>query len=99
MFIIPIQPMKLMELTESAPAAIQSSVNRPFQDMLNQAMQTVEETKIQAVEDGQKLAFGDIDNLAQLQINSMKAESMLQTTVQVTTRLVNAYKEIMQMQV
>ena len=45
------------------------------------------------------LVNGDADDLAQIQINSMKTSTLLQTTVQLTSRMVNTYKEIMQMQV
>ena len=49
--------------------------------------------------DGAGLSLGNADDLAQIQINMLKAETMLQTTVQITSRAVNAYKEIMQIQV
>ena len=49
--------------------------------------------------DNAQLSLGNADDLAQIQINTLKAETMLQTTVQITSRVVNAYKEIMSIQV
>lgn len=71
----------------------------PFSDVLKSAISGYEQAKVVSEADAEALAIGDVDNLAQVQINSMKTDSMLQTTVQLTTRMVNAYKEIMQMQI
>ncbi len=70
-----------------------------FKDILTDAIEQTELLQQQADADSLALSLGDVDNLATVQINSLKAQSMLQTTVQLTTRTVNAYKEIMQMQV
>lgn len=70
-----------------------------FSSVLQQALDTVEDTKQNADKDSMQLALGNVSDLAQLQINSLKATAMVQTTTQLTTRVVNAYKEIMQMQI
>ena len=62
-------------------------------------MKDLETLQAQSAEDSRKLALGEIDNIAQVQINALKTSTMLQTTVQLTSRAVGAYKEIMQMQV
>ena len=96
-FIAPITPMKFdldKDITEKgAPQEI------PFYNVLQQAVSETQRLTEITQQDSADLAFGDVDNLAQIQINSLKAKTMLQTTVQITTRAVNAYKEIMQMQV
>ena len=98
-FIVPIQPMKRMEFQQAAVEEAQPKGAQSFADALRAAVDTLEESQQAARADGVRLAMGDVDDLAQLQINTMKADSMLQTAVQRTTRAVNAYKEIMQMQI
>ncbi|MCI8600847.1 MAG: flagellar hook-basal body complex protein FliE [Oscillospiraceae bacterium] len=100
MYIVPIQAMTGLEKLQEA-----REVNAPepsggsFKDILSQAYADYQQAKAVADQDGYLLAFGEADNLAQIQINAMKAETMLQTTVQLTSRMVSAYKEIMQMQI
>ena len=96
-FITPIQPMQL-EGNKTTPLE-NSSGSMPFQNILSQAIDQTQELSAISEQDNINLISGDVDNLAQIQINSLKAKTMLQTTVQLTTRVVNAYKEIMQMQI
>ncbi|MCI2047872.1 MAG: flagellar hook-basal body complex protein FliE [Faecalibacterium sp.] len=99
-FIVPIQAMKPMEFsnTDSTQKAAASGAGS-FGNMLTQAMQEYQTLSQTSAQDSTNLALGNVDDLASVQINTMKAESMLQTTVQLTSRAVNAYKEIMQMSV
>ncbi len=71
----------------------------PFADVLQNAVQTLQEQQQKSDEDAYNLAIGNTDNLAGLMIQSAKLETALTMTVQLTSRAVNAYKEIMQMQV
>lgn len=98
MFINSITPMQFGE-NEQTQNITTNTAQIPFASMLSDAF--TEMNRLQEITeiDSQNLMLGNVDNLAQVQINSMKAESMIQTTVQLTTRVVNAYKEIMQMQV
>ncbi len=98
--ITPIQPMEKMDFSQPAEQlASTSQQTGGFSQILQNAVNDLEALQQQTAEDTLNIALGDIDNLAQVQINSMKASTMLQTTVQLTSRAVNAYKEIMQMQV
>ena len=67
--------------------------------MLSDAIKDYETSQKTADDDTNELALGNSDNLAQIQIDSLKSQTALQTTVQLTSRMVTAYKEIMQMQV
>lgn len=99
-FIVPIQPMESIKTSDfSKSTSTQLTTDLPFHDILTQALDGLESATTASTQDGYNLALGDVDDLAQLQINSLKAQNMLQTTVQLTTRAVNAYKEIMQMQI
>lgn len=100
MFIVPIQPMRGLESLQEARETHSEAVsNGSFKEIFSNALADYREVQQTAEGDSYQLALGNVDNLAQIQINSMKAESMLQTAVQLTTRMVNAYKEIMQMQI
>ncbi len=76
-----------------------NSTKTSFSDVLEQSINAIESAEQNANEDSMQLAVGNVSDLAQLQINSLKATAMVQTTSQLTTRVVNAYKEIMQMQI
>ena len=99
-FFTPIQPIQLMDFSkgsENNTKEVNSSGS--FQNFLENAIEEVNQTTQAASDDGYSLAIGDTDDLAQLQINGLKATAMIQTAVQITSRAVNAYKEIMQMQI
>lgn len=101
-FFTPIQPIEKMDFSKAvAPLASTMSPTGPstFGDLLKQTMSDYAKLEQVTAQDSRALALGTADNLTQIQINSMKAEAALQTTVQLTTRTVNAYKEIMQMQI
>ncbi len=93
-----IEPMKFGYDVKEATSE-QNSAEIPFSSILSDVIQQTTELQAVSEADTNALLLGDTDNLAQVQINSMKAEAMLQTTVQLTTRAVNAYKEIMSMQI
>lgn len=99
MYIVPITPMKFGTFMDEAEAPAQNAKSSSFADVLKNAVQTLEETQIQSQQDAYDLAMGSTDNLAALMINSAKAEAAVTMTVQMTSRAVSAYKEIMQMQV
>ncbi len=98
-FITPIEKMVFPTDEEKINKVSPVQTSIPFKDILAESIAQTEELAKITEEDNLKILMGDVDNLAQIQINSMKAESMLQTTVQITTRAVNAYKEVMQMQI
>lgn len=96
-FITPIKPMSLDSFDK--PKSTGGSTGLPFQKMLGEAMDNMESASKMGSKDGFDLAMGNVEDLAQIQINSLKAQAMMQTTVQLTSRIANAYKEIMQMQI
>lgn len=99
-FFTPIQPIKPMTFSDGKienTGKTESAV--PFSSVLKNAVSEYENLQQVTEQDANSLAMGEADNLAQIQINSLKAQAALQTTVQLTSRVVNAYKEIMQMQV
>ena len=66
-----------------------------FQDMLKNAIDTVNETDAQVKADEIKVATGQSDDLHTLMIEAAKADLSLQTLVQVRNKALDAYNEIM----
>ncbi|MEM1485251.1 flagellar hook-basal body complex protein FliE [Oscillospiraceae bacterium PP1C4] len=100
MVIVPISSMNPMtSITQSGLDVSKSSGGVPFSDILENALKDVRETQEVAKQDSYELAMGTSDNLAGVMINSAKAATAIEMAVQLTTRAVSAYKEIMQMQV
>ena len=70
-----------------------------FGDILKTAIKKVDELQKQADRSAVALATGDIQNLHQVMIDAEKAEIALQFTIQLRNKVLEAYQEIMRMQV
>ena len=95
----PIQKMNFSPEKAVQTTAADTTASIPFADVLQNAVNECSSLQQTADAESQQLALGNADNLAQITIDSLKARAALQTTVQLTSRIVGAYKEIMQMQV
>lgn len=98
----PIIPMEKIKGLSAPNATGGNAANTPatsFQTVLGDYLREADRLMQTAEQDEARLVLGQADDLAQIQINALKAEAALQTAVQITSRAVNAYKEIMQMQV
>lgn len=72
------------------------SVN--FGEVLNNAINNVNQTQKSSEEMANLLASGKVDDLHSVMIESTKAELALQFTLQVRNKILDAYTEIMRMQ-
>ncbi|MEG1686286.1 MAG: flagellar hook-basal body complex protein FliE [Angelakisella sp.] len=100
MFIVPITKMpSVSSLGELQRAEPPKPTGLPFQDILSQALDNVRETSAVAEQDAYNLAMGNMDDLHTMQINAAKAATAMEFTVELTTRAVNAYNEVMRMQI
>ncbi len=79
------------EKTKSSPTA--------FGELFQAALQKVNQQQLEAEEAVQGLISGEIEDLHQVMIATEKARLSLQLTVQVTNKVVEAYKEITRMQI
>lgn len=98
----PLQPLESLKFQGSneASEASGSMLNRlPFANYLRDAVSNLQETERVSDRDAYNLAMGNTDDLSQVMINSAKYATALEYTVQLSSRVVSAYKEIMQMQV
>lgn len=98
-----IEPIKLSEpvrnigLPVRAPAVQENE--KSFSDILSDSLKEVNRMQIDAQKASIDLAAGKIQDISQVAIASEKASIALQLTMQVRNKIVDAYQEIMRMQV
>ncbi len=95
----PIRPIQSMEGGTAAPGAPSMGSGLPFADLLGQAMRDVADAQGAAAGDAADLVMGTGDDLHSIMIRSAMETTAIETAVELTTRVVAVYKEIMQMQV
>ena len=69
-----------------------------FSEFLENAIESVNQLHKNAEDSRQLLAAGKIENLHQVMIDSEKASVAVQYTIQIRNRIMDAYNEIMRMQ-
>lgn len=70
-----------------------------FGEYLKEALGNVNKLQVEADEFKKLLATGQIDNIHQVTIATEKADIALQMTMAVRNKILDAYKEIMRMQI
>lgn len=101
MFIIPVTRMEgVGDLTDlKKDSTVKAVPEKRFDSVLKEAVREAD----QAVKDTQimdmKLASGQVDNLHTALIQAEKTAAAVEFTIQITTKAVNAYNQIMGMQV
>ncbi len=78
---------------------VESSGSGSFADTLKEAMSNVNQLQKAADRGAQDLATGKTDNVADVMIATEKADIALRVMVQVRNKIIDAYQEIMKMQV
>lgn len=78
---------------------IDNKDDNKFSQVLINALDDVNKMQIDSKEQKNLLALGEMDNLHDLSIMSEKAEISLQVTMSIRNKLVDAYKEIMRIQI
>ncbi len=102
MFIVPITPITPMEgisevgkAAKAAPAAENGQFS--FSSILQDAINNVRETSAAENADAYNLTIGNADNLHDLQINQEKAYLSIELLQSVRNKILDSYKEIMNM--
>lgn len=98
MFIVPISQMPPIGTSQKVTETPDGS-GVPFANILSDAIQNARETQAVSQQSGYDLAMGNMDDLHTMMINSSKAATAMEFTVELTGRAVNAYNEILRMQV
>lgn len=88
-----ITPLK-DKITETV-ALPESGGKQDFKDTFLSLIENAENTEAVTREDAYKLSIGEVDDLHTMMINSAKADIALQTMVQIRNKLLEAYSEVM----
>lgn len=83
---------------EQPGGASSAGSSLPFDQMLANAIQRVEQQQTAAEDAAVRLAAGQVDDLAEVVIAAEKASLTLGLAVQVRNKALEAYQEIMRMQ-
>ena len=88
-------------LPASKPIEVEANPTQPqnFEKWLNSQLQNVNGTLINAEHQLQSLAVGDVENLHQVMIAMGEAKFTFQLAMQVRNRVLEAYQEVLRMQV
>ncbi len=70
-----------------------------FSDVLRQAISELQQLQTTSAYNNYLLATGQVENLHKVMIDAEKADIALQFTLQVRNKLLEAYQEIMRMQI
>ncbi len=92
-----------VESQSNSSSSISSQTNvdggKSFADTLKDAVQSVNQMQKDADKAMQNLATGRTDNVAEVMIATEKADIALKLMVQVRNKIIDAYQEVMKMQV
>lgn len=104
MYLVPLSALPSIQPLETAnkednPAPQQQERESSFAGIMQEAIQTLRQTQEAAVVDSYDLAMGNVASLHDMMINTVMEATAVETAVQITSRAVSAYKEIMQMQI
>lgn len=90
---------RIEPLAQGAKEATPATTVKEFGQYLAEALANVEAAQQEAASAAQRLATGEIQDVAEVTIASEKATLALQLTVQVRNKVLEAYQEMMRMPV
>lgn len=95
-----LSPVKLQNsIVNSNNSTETNEQNLKFSDVLSNALNDVNQLQIKANHSSVALAAGKIQDVSEAVIATEKATIALQLTMQVRNKIVDAYQEVMRMQV
>jgi flagellar hook-basal body complex protein FliE len=94
----PNQQSSKISQSETSLSGTQSA-GKSFSDTLNDALKNVNELQKSSDKGMQDLATGRTDNIPEVMIAAEKADLALKLMVQVRNKIIDAYHEVMKMQV
>jgi flagellar hook-basal body complex protein FliE len=86
-------------MTTDQAQSSSSTTSKSFADTLKEAIGSVNELQTQSNKAAQDLATGRTDNIQEVMIAAEKADISLKLMVQVRNKIIDAYQEVMKMQV
>ncbi|MGI6751288.1 MAG: flagellar hook-basal body complex protein FliE [Anaerovoracaceae bacterium] len=104
MFIVPMSSIiNVSELKslDSGKAALKTDgeTSSGFKEIFENMVNNVEETEAATKMDAYKLSIGEMDDMHTMMINAFKADAALQTMVQLRNKFLEAYSEIMRINI
>ena len=94
-----LQPVKALQETLKPDDATSAKDGKSFGEMLAEALQNVNDLVKDSEQKSVALAQGRIEDVSQVMIATEKASLGIQLTMQVRNKAVDAYQEVMRMQV
>lgn len=99
MFIVPIGELQpLLSSAQSGSPSVQAGPGSAFERVLKNAIQNLGDLQSATDKDAIDLALGRTDDLHTVQINTMKATAAIELTAGVTSKVLSAYQQIINMQ-
>lgn len=99
MFIVPISELQpIIPTAESNKPSGQIGSGANFERVLKNAIQNLDDLQGIADKDAIDLALGHTDDLHNVQINTMKATTAIELTAGITSKVLSAYQQIINMQ-
>ena len=100
LFIVPISEMQpITPITERSKVSDKAPAEgASFDSILKNAVKNLEDVQAVSDKDSIDLALGRSDDLHSIQINTMKTTAAIELTTSVTSKVLSAYKEIINMQ-
>ncbi len=102
MYIVPISDISPISSDFIKPVKAKEEPSQEtvsFGDVLKSKIQEVRDLETQSMQSAYDIATGASSDIESAMLDATKASTAIQLTVQLTTRAVNAYKEILSMQV
>jgi|SRR5699024_818852 len=91
------QPASMLPQTETKPSPGQAQAS--FANRLKDAIDHLNQIQTESDKKTEALATGDINDLHDVMVTAQKAGVALETAVQVQRKAIDAYNEVMRMQV
>ena len=94
-----VQPAAVTDAAKTGKADTQSGQEKTFGQMLSEVLNDVNDLQNTAEKASYNLAAGNIQDISEVTVATEKARLALQLTMQVRSKVIDAYQEIMRMQV
>jgi flagellar hook-basal body complex protein FliE len=94
-----VRDSKSLSIETPSATGSTSDAGKSFSDTLKDAVNSVNEMQKSSDKAMQNLATGKTDNVAEVMIAAEKADIALKVMVQVRNKIIDAYQEVMKMQV
>ncbi|WP_313756572.1 flagellar hook-basal body complex protein FliE [Tissierella sp.] len=90
---------KVLDFDKNSINPIESNDKNNFGDLLTKALNQVNQLQLESDDYKQMLVLGQVDNLHDVAIAAEKANVALQITMSIRNKVVEAYREIMRIQI